>query len=146
MNANSNTAHEKLGSIPVKVELSSGNVAPLLHEIRHAVGRLLQEGASTVIDLKSIPLAPGEEDVILSTLGEGEIRVELTVFGTSEITETGFAGVWVVTHCDENGATKARFIEITRIPAILCSQSADIVAGLTRLSGALAASTGCDPK
>ena len=38
------------------------NVQPLLHEIRHALARLLDDGGHTVIDLRSLPLAPGEEE------------------------------------------------------------------------------------
>ena len=33
------------------------NVKPLLHEIRHALDALLDSGARSVIDLRSMPLA-----------------------------------------------------------------------------------------
>ncbi len=138
MGTNSSVARETLRSIAVKVELSSGNVEPLLHQVRHALTQLLREGRSTVIDLKSIPLAPGEEDRILQTLGEGEIHATLSACGPSEIAETAFPGVWVITHRDERAAVQARFIEVTRAPEILCSQTPDIVAGLDRLCASLA--------
>jgi hydrogenase-1 operon protein HyaF len=133
------SATQLLESIAVAVEHPSGNVEPLLHEIRHAVTRLLAAGTSTCIDLKSIPLAPGEEARIVRALGTGEVRAELAVLGRSELIETGCAGVWVVTHFDEGGAQQARFIEITAVPEILRSQQADIAAGLRRLTAQLAA-------
>ena len=126
-------ANRKLQAIRVRTEVSSGNIAPLLHEIRHALAELSMTGACKIIDLKGIPLAPGEQESILATLGEGEVRAEIQALGKSEIRETGFAGVWVVTHCDEQGDIKARFIEITHMPEILESQEPDIGEGLARL-------------
>ncbi|HEY6927808.1 MAG TPA: hydrogenase expression/formation C-terminal domain-containing protein [Steroidobacteraceae bacterium] len=144
MEMNSSSASEALRSIGVAVERSSGNIEPLLHQVRHALVELLHEGRGAVIDLQSIPLAPGEEDRILQALGRGEIQAQLSVFGASEILETGFPGVWVVTHRDDRGVVQARFIEITRVPEILCSQSADIAAGLERLCASLGSATVTD--
>jgi hydrogenase-1 operon protein HyaF len=133
----SDTANRKLQAIPVRTETSSGNIAPLLHEIRHALAALVERGTSNAIDLKGIPLAPGEQETILAALGEGEVRAELESLGRSEIRETSYPGVWIVTHYDEQGDLKARFIEITRMPEILESQLADIADGLARLEVAL---------
>ena len=130
-------ARQALRSIPVAIEHSSGNIEPILHEIRHALESLLGEGTSATIDLKSIPLAPGEEDRILRLLGRGEVCATLSSFGTSEAFETTFPGVWVVTHHDTQGAVRARFIEVTRLPEILCAQEPDITAGLARLATSL---------
>jgi hydrogenase-1 operon protein HyaF len=139
-------ARSALRSIPVTVELSSGNIEPLLHEIRHALESLLGEGTSTTIDLKSIPLAPGEEDRILQALGRGEVCATLSAFGTSEVFETSFPGVWVVTHHDAQGAVRARFIEVTRLPAILCAQAPDIADGLMRLATSLSTAAPRQPQ
>ncbi len=130
-------ARQALRSIPVAVELSSGNIEPLLHEIRHALELLLSAGTSTTIDIKSIPLAPGEEERILHVLGRGEVCATLSAFGTSELFETAFPGVWVVTHHDAQGAVRARFIEVTRLPEILCAPEPDIADGLARLRTSL---------
>ena len=70
---------EALKAIGVKVEFASGNVTPLLHEIRHALGLLLATGRTSSIDLKSIPLAPGEEDLILKALGTGNVERDMRV-------------------------------------------------------------------
>ena len=59
----------RLASIPVVTEAAgapalatqSGNVPLLLAEIRHALERLLASGTVQSIDLRAIPLGPGEE-------------------------------------------------------------------------------------
>ena len=111
------------------------NVRPLLNEIRHALEKLLATGESSAIDLRSIPLAPGEEDQIVEALGEGELSAELDAMGPSEIRETGYPGVWLVTHYNADRQLMGRFIEITRVPDLLKSQDADIAQGLQRLAG-----------
>ena len=116
-----------LAGIPVKVELASGklasgNVEPLLHEIVHALERLIELGQSSIIDLRGVPLAPGEEGRILEFLGTGEVRAEFEASGLSTVNESRFPGVWVVTHHDVTGEIMSRLIEITRMPEILCSQ------------------------
>ena len=63
----------RLDDVAVTVEHSTGNVVPLLHEIRHALERLVDSGEPTMIDLRGIPLAPGEEDALESALGSGEV-------------------------------------------------------------------------
>lgn len=129
----SEAANLKLQAIRVRTEVSSGNIPPLLHEVRHALAALSTSGTCSIIDLKSIPLAPGEQESILAALGEGEVRAELQSLGKSEIVETGFPGVWIVTHYDEQGDIKARFIEITHMPEILESQGPDIAEALARM-------------
>jgi hydrogenase-1 operon protein HyaF len=49
--------------------------------------------------------------------------------------------VWVVSHYDEMGDLKSRFIEVTRMPQILESQPDDIADGLARLEVKLAQPT-----
>jgi len=104
------------------------NVRPLLHEIKHALDSLIETGKSTIIDLRSIPLAPGEEDKILNTLGQGEVKAQLDALGLSEVIETQFAGVWIVTHFNDEDEIISRFIEVTTMPELLCSQTEDIMA------------------
>ena len=135
------SASAALQSIAVKVENSSGNVLPILHEVRHALARLLDGGDTCVIDLRAIPLAPGEEEAILAALGKGEVSADFDALGRSEVRESAYGGCWIVTHYDEAGAIKARFIEITTIPDILKSQSADIADGIERLAARLSVMT-----
>jgi hydrogenase-1 operon protein HyaF len=110
------------------------NVQPILHEIRHALEELLSNGKTSIIDLRTIPLAPGEEDVILNTLGKGEVHARLDVLGPSEIYETRYSGVWLITHFNENDSVVSRFIEITELPDILKSQHEDMSNALQKLA------------
>ena len=110
------------------------NVKPLLNEVKHALDNLIETGHTTIIDLRSIPLAPGEEDKILNTLGQGEVKAQLDALGLSEVNETQFAGVWVVTHFNDEDEIISRFIEVTTMPEILCSQTEDIMAAYSRLA------------
>ena len=110
------------------------NVKPLLHEIRHALDKLIETGKPTIIDLRSLPLAPGEEEKMLNTLGQGEVQAQLNALGLSEITETQYAGVWLVTHYNDEQHVISRFIEVTTMPAILCSQTEDVMEAYSRLS------------
>jgi hydrogenase-1 operon protein HyaF len=110
------------------------NVKPLLHEIKHALDNLIETGATTAIDLRSIPLAPGEEDKILNTLGQGEVQAQLNALGLSEIIETRYPGVWIVTHYNDEQHVTSRFIEVTTMPEILCSQTEDVMEARSRLT------------
>jgi len=110
------------------------NVKPLLHEIKHALENLIENGGTSIIDLRSIPLAPGEEDKILRTLGKGEVEAKLSALGLSEIIETQYAGVWVVTHYNDENNIISRFIEVTTMPDILSSQTEDIMAAYSSLT------------
>jgi hydrogenase-1 operon protein HyaF len=118
-------------------EIVTGNVIPLLHEIRHALRALLDEGEETVIDLRGIPLGPGEEAHIEERLGHGEVRIELSALGPSELVETRFPGVWLVTHCNNDGEVIGKFVEICVIPGLATAQQADIRAGLAELGAQL---------
>ena len=110
------------------------NVEPLLHEIKHALDKLIESGKTTMIDLRSLPLAPGEEDKILNTLGQGEVQAQLNALGVSEVLETKYPGVWIVTHYNDEQNIISRFIEVTTMPEILCSQTQDIMAAYSRLT------------
>ena len=134
-------------SIPVMAEIKfniqvgdelTQNVKPLLHEIKHALDNLIETGRTSIIDLRSIPLAPGEEDKILNTLGRGEVLAQLDALGLSEVVETQYAGVWIVTHYNDEDHIISRFIEVTTMPEILCSQTEDIMAAYSHLTLELA--------
>jgi hydrogenase-1 operon protein HyaF len=125
------------GSLPVAGDAFTGNVLPLLHEVRHALERLLATGEQTTIDLGSLPLAPGEFDRIAAALGEGEVRASLDALGPSEVRETRYSGVWLVTHRNATDEVMGRYIEIARMPAILLAQEPDMRKGLADLALAL---------
>lgn len=113
------------------------NARPILFEVRHALEALLDNGLNSIIDLRSIPLAPGEEETIIDTLGRGEVHARLDALGPSEIYETRYAGVWLITHYNEDESIVSRFIEVTEMPEILKSQPGDMSIALTALSNEL---------
>ena len=114
------------------------NVQPLLHEIRHALVKLLADGGHTLIDLRSIPLAPGEEQKLLDKLGQGEVYAQLRALGSTNFVETRYPGVWVVEHFNSNDEVIGKFIEVCEIPDLLRSQQDDIREGLEQLQTQLA--------
>ena len=127
----------RLAAIGVAVETESGNIPLLLHELRHALEALVTDGKTHVVDLRAIPLAPGEEDRLLATLGEGELVAEFDALGKSEIRECGYPGIWRVTHWNAAGELIGRYLEVTFVPTLLASQPRDVRAGLERLSASL---------
>lgn len=131
------TAIRGLAGIRVAVELASGNLPPLLHELRHALERLLDTGATHAIDLRAIPLAPGEEDRLLAQLGTGELVATLNAQGRSEIRECDYPGVWCVSHWNAADELVGRVLEVTFMPSLLASQPADVRRGLGRLAASL---------
>ena len=111
------------------------NVRAMLHEIESLLEDLLATGQTSAIDIRSLPLMPGDYDALESALGTGEISAEFEGgSGPTVIAETGIPGVWWVTHYNDEGEIAAEFIEITRIPEILLSQDDDIQDGLKGLS------------
>jgi len=129
MNENSSSCEETACSD----ELYTGNVTPILNEIRHALKKLLKEGESTIIDLRALPMGPGEEQQLESLLGIGEVTANIDAMGPSTVNETLFSGVWLVTHRNTEDAILGKFIEITRYPSILESQTEDMRSALNAL-------------
>jgi len=130
----------QMNSTPFNIQTGNEltwNARPILYEVRHALEELLDSGGTSIIDLRSIPLAPGEEETIINTLGQGEVHARLGALGPSEIYETRYAGVWLITHYNEDEAIVSRFIEITRLPEILKSQPEDMSNALTELTQVL---------
>ena len=62
------------------------------------------------------------------------MKAQLNALGLSEVTETQYAGVWIVTHYNDEQEIISRFIEVTTMPEILCSQTEDIMAAYSRLA------------
>ena len=126
-----------LEGIAVRVEAMSGNVMPLLHEIRHALRRVAEGGQGTTIDLGSLPMAPGEDKRIEEMLGQGEVRAELNALGPTVVQETRYPGVWFITHRNTEQEVVARFIEVTRMPELLLAQADDMRRAVNELGRTL---------
>lgn len=132
-----------LDLIGVKVEGLDGdandahNAMPVLHEIRHALRRLVDTGENTIIDLSAIPFGPGDRDRLLEALGQGEVSAVVDALGQSLVEETAYPGVWVVRHRSPLGDEIATHIEITRQPSLLLTPEEDIGESAARLAAAL---------
>lgn len=116
----------------------TGNLKPVLHEIRHALQSLIEQSKPTMLDLNGIPFSPSELAELEAFLGQGEIAIELDVLGKTHIQECSYAGVWRIQHFNEQDKCVGYFIEVDHVPEILRSQSDDILEGLNTLSGILA--------
>ncbi len=127
---------ERIESISIEVDSTTtltGNVLPLLHELRHALKEFSATGTEHTIDLNSLPMAPQEDQQMERLLGTGEVRAQLDALGTSDITETAIPGVWRITHYNSDRVVVGRFLEITDCPAILKSQREDLPAAIDQL-------------
>ena len=111
-----------------------GLASALLGEIVEALGKLVDRGQTTVIDLKSLPMLPGDRDALAEFLGEGEVSADLKVAGVSEVRETAYAGVWWVRHLGGNGEVASELIEIAAVPEILRAHHDDISIAAARLT------------
>ena len=118
---------------PVASSIETGNIDLLLYEVRHALAEWLDSGTEHTIDLRGIPLGPGEEDRLIAQLGRGEVQAQVTGLGRSELIETRFHGVWLVTHFDEDDQVIGRQIEVAGCPWLLKSQPADAEQALREL-------------
>ena len=132
---------KNFGAIPIYAQTdeaySVGNIRALLTEIAARLEKLAGNGETGMIDLNSLPLAPGEYEQLRQTLGQGEVSARIEAIGASEIIETRYPGVWWVTHYNVEGDIVADMLEIAHIPEILKSQPDDVHAGLERLKAQL---------
>jgi hydrogenase-1 operon protein HyaF len=111
----------------------SGNAPPLLRELAEQVRRLLETGEPSAIDLSALPLTPADLDWLREKLGGGEISVTLQAGGESTLDETACAGVWWVTHRNEQGGVASQFIEVAFVPELVKAHPADVAIGRERL-------------
>lgn len=130
-----------LPTIPIYAQAeeiySVGNIRALLAEIAARLEKLAHCGETGMIDLKSLPFAPGEYEQLRQALGQGEVSARIEAIGPSEIIETRYPGVWWVTHYNVEGDIVADLIEIAWLPEVIKSQPEDVHAGLARLKARL---------
>jgi hydrogenase-1 operon protein HyaF len=133
----------KLKGIPIAIagvddeEMLSGNADPILHEIQSLLGDLVESGKSASIDLRSLPLLPGDYEKLKEVLGQGGVSATIDAMGPTQVRETAVHGVWWVTHYNSDETAIAEFIEVTTMPEILRTHPADARAGLDLLQSRL---------
>jgi len=119
---------------PHTPEIPTHNTLPLLHEIRHALQRLIDTGETTIIDLRALPLTGAEEQQLENLLGQGEVDCRIEALGKSSVRETAIPGVWLVSHFNTEEELMAKSIEITPVPSILPSDTGGMREGLTTIA------------
>lgn len=119
------------------VPAGPGNALPVLHEVRHALARLLETGEHTKIDLKAMPFGPGDLDRLLTVLGTGEVQASVEALGPTRVQETAIAGVWLVDYLSTEGQRLALHLEIAPVPEILCPQPRDLDDAIATLDARL---------
>jgi hydrogenase-1 operon protein HyaF len=132
-----------LQDIAVTVEAKAGapsaQVLAIASEIEHHLKIFIDKGETASIDLRSLPMAPGDYQALKELLGEGEVSARLDALGTSSIQETAVPGVWWLVHRNASDEVMADLIEITDCPAILKTQTEDLREGPERLRARITA-------
>lgn len=108
-----------------------------LHELAALLERLVNSGEGGSIDLRSLPLSPGDYERLEVFLGQGEVSAVVEALGPTRVRETAVRGVWWVTHCNTDEEIVAELIEVTHCPAILETQLDDARASLMGLQARL---------
>ncbi len=143
----------QLADIPIRIEQPEpdaeprqfGNALPILNEIRHALARLAEHGEPTRIDLAAMPFGPGDEERLMTLLGQGEVEAKVDALGPTRIWETRFPGVWVLDYANVDGERIALQIEVDAVPQLLRTQDEDLKDSLAALDAALASATAAAP-
>jgi hydrogenase-1 operon protein HyaF len=110
-----------------------GHTPAILHEIRHALERLIATGEETRIDLQAMPFGPGDLEQLTGILGQGEVQARVEALGPTLIQETAIPGVWLVDYRDLADQRLGYQIEIAPVPEILRPRAEDLAEALTRL-------------
>jgi len=133
-----------LGEFPVKVAGAEpvGNfsrVLAIVNEVESMLAKLADSGICGSIDLRSLPMGPGDRDVLRRIFAEGEVSAVIRALGQTHVYESVVRGVWWVAHRNEDGKVAAEFIEITHLPDILRTPPDDVADGLEMLHAQLEA-------
>ena len=137
-----------LPHIPIRVAPDPGalpdrqNAIPILHEVRHALARLIETGEETRIDLNAIPFGPGDEARLVELLGDGEVAASVAALGPTRVRETAVPGVWLLDYRNAEGERLALHLEIAPIPEILRTPREELAIAIASLDARLQAAGG----
>jgi hydrogenase-1 operon protein HyaF len=109
----------------------------LLRELVLLLERLIKENEPSHIDLRAMELGLEDRALLHQTLGEGEITAEVENFGHIVVRESGYAGIWWVTHTDEAGQVISEFLEVGYCPEVLIAEAETVTDGYNALKAHL---------
>ena len=121
------------GNAPCMTSQNTGMAYSILAEIGQMLSTLAERGERGAIDLRSLPMTDADRDQLKDLLGQGEIRVEMELAGSSEVWETAYPGVWWLCHRGADSKIATEEIAITPVPEILLAHPADITAAASRI-------------
>lgn len=107
-------------------EVPSSQVKALLQELQQMLFALAERGERNMLDLRSLPMLPGDLSQLKDILGNGEVQATLNALGPTTINETQIPGVWWITHKNAHDEVVAELIEVTALPDILVTQQQDL--------------------
>jgi hydrogenase-1 operon protein HyaF len=113
------------------------NGLALLHEIIALLKELQEKEEPGNIDLRALPLTHHDYDLLHETLGEGSISAEVLNLGVTHIQQTGVAGVWWITHYNEEDDVIGEFLEIAYCPEGLIVDMESVEEGVDALQARL---------
>lgn len=109
----------------------------LLHELVERLGRLLEADEPSHLELTAMGLGEADFALLRETLGEGEILAEVDNGGHVSVIESGYAGIWWVSHLDEEGQVMSEFLEVSYCPEVLIAEMDVVADGLNALKARL---------
>jgi hydrogenase-1 operon protein HyaF len=134
---------DRLSEIPIRIEyaasaqpnddrLSPAGLA-VLRDIERLLGEYQAFGHAGSIDLRWLPLLPGDLERLKDILGTGEVGATIAALGSSTAQETAIQCVWWITHRGTDDAMIGHWIEITEVPSLLRSDRSSIPYALQTL-------------
>lgn len=109
----------------------------LLTELLELLQRLIESDEPGHIDLLAMELGEDDYALLRQTLGEGEILAQVSNFGRVSVMESGYPGIWWVTHLDEEGQVLSDFLEVSYCPEVLIVETEVVEDGFNALKARL---------
>lgn len=132
-----------LSEIPIRIEYATAShatslrLSPAGSAVIDDIERLLEDyrafGHAGAIDLRWLPLLPGDLERLREILGTGEVKATIAALGESTAEETALQCVWWITHRGTDDAMIGHWIEITEVPSLLRSDRSSIPYALQAL-------------
>jgi HupH hydrogenase expression protein, C-terminal conserved region len=112
----------------------------VLRETARLLGALAADADCVgAIDLRSLPLGAADSARLREQLGAGEVAVTVGPDATTQITETGYAGVWWMRLCGADQRVLLEQIVVARVPPLVPAHLADIAESALRMERQLCA-------